>query len=753
MAHPSNTTARLQRLSALIAITVVAVAVGFAFGRILVGHSATYRMLAVGVASGILAWATERRGMLLATLVSAAALALALGWLAAPQTTWYGLPTAETARALGTLATQVGAQAREYVSPAPPTPALIMAGAIAVWAAVFSCYALAFRAQSPLLALVPPIALVVFADSVLDEVEHPIYGVLFLLAAISVLFADSLRRIRGWGPVWSPTGARDRLAPVAGRNARRVGLTAVAIAALAPAFVPGFGTTAVLDISRFGSDNRIRVSPLVSMGAILNEANTPEDNPEVFRVQANEASYWRMVVLDSFDGNTWQPTNDEGLQLQGTSIQSPPPSGTTVTQIFTVEHDLGFGWLVGAADPTDIAIDHDVWWHPASASIQMDGWPDRGEQYTVTSTRPKVGVHALRSALIAPQGTAETALPDTIPPVIRDTAQAWTADASTPYEKVMAIVSHLRDGDFQYTLDVDYPDNTDALVQFLHDKRGFCQQFASLMGVMLRSIGIPARVALGFTQGTPAGEHTWSVSAKQYHSWVEVPFKDYGWLSFDPTPRFNDPSATWQPPEESPINCGPGPQCDSGGNKGGETHTGPDLRKPVKGGALNAVPDVRTTISDATGQGRRYPWRLLVAAGLAAGAIIGVAIPIGRRLRRRRRLHAARGSRELILARYDVFADRAGELGWSRSPGETPEEFRRRLSEADGLGEDQAALARLTTTVVGAAYGAREPGREAVEAADADAAAVLHRLRAITPLRERVVGLYRRREPVTTPLR
>src|SRR6185436_16913203 len=128
----------------------------------------------------------------------------------------------------------------------------------------------------------------------------------------------------------------------------------------------------------------------------------------------------------------------------------------------------------------------------------------------------------------------------------------------------------------------DYPDNTDALVQFLHDKRGFCQQFASLMAVMLRSIGIPARVALGFTQGTPAGEHTWSVSAKQYHSWVEVPFKNYGWLSFDPTPRFNDPSATWQPPEESPLNCGPGPQCGNGGNKGEENHPGPNVRNPVK---------------------------------------------------------------------------------------------------------------------------------------------------------------------------
>ena len=222
MAHTQGTTPRLQRLSALVAIALVAIAVGFAFGRILVGHGATYRMIAVGLASGVLAWATERRGMLLATLVSAAALLLAVSWLAVPHATWHALPTLTTVRSLGTLATLVGQQAREYVSPAPATPALVMAGAIAVWAAVFSCYALAFRAQSPLLALVPPLALVVFADSVLDDVTKPVYGVLFLVAALAVLFADSLRRIRAWGPVWSPVAGHDRLLPV-GREQRPPG--------------------------------------------------------------------------------------------------------------------------------------------------------------------------------------------------------------------------------------------------------------------------------------------------------------------------------------------------------------------------------------------------------------------------------------------------------------------------------------------------------------------------------------------------
>ncbi len=745
MAHPPGTAARLQRLSALVAISLVAIAVGLAFGRILVGHGATYRMVAIGIASGLIAWLTERRGMVVATLASAAALLLALAWLAAPNTTWYGLPTLDTMHTLGTLATQVGAQAREYVSPAPATPALVMAGCIAVWAAVFSCYALAFRAQSPLLSLVPPIALVVFADSVLDDFERPLYGVLFLLAALAVLFADSLRRIRGWGPVWSPTGAQDRLLPVAGRNARRVGLTAVVLAAFAPLFVPGFGTTAVLDISRFGSDNRIRVSPLVSMGALLDQATNGGDNPEIFRVSAPEGSYWRMTVLDTFDGNTWEAVNDEGVQLDGSTIQPASPTDRLVPQTYTITHDLGFGWLVAAADPTDISIDHDVWWHPASASLQMDGWPDEGEQYTVTSVRPDVRPSQLRDADVVDNDPAEVALPAGIPPEIKQTALLWTADAVTPYQKVRAILGHLRDGDFRYSLDVDYGDDSAALLRFLQEKKGFCQQFASLTAVMLRTLGIPARVALGFTEGTPAGQHSWAVTLKQYHAWVEVPFDGYGWLSFDPTPRFNDPSATWQPSERSPLVCGGGPQCALGGEKGGGTDTG-FHDGTVKGGT-QILPDIggAATSTIPTTADRRVNIGALLAAAAALLGVLGIAIPVARGIRRRRRLHEARDPRAVILARYDVFADRARELGWQKAPGETPEEFRRRLAAFDALGEEaREPLSRLTTTVVRAAYSPSEPRDDAVRMVEADTTAVLHRLREVTPLAQRLAGHYRR---------
>src|SRR6266480_3103537 len=144
----SGTTARIQRLTALVAILLVALAVGVAFGRVFLGHGATYRLLAVSVASALVAWAFERRSLLLATAVSAALLVVALGIIVFPATTWFGAPTFETLRQMGHAAGQVGEEARIQISPAPANDSLMLAAITAVWAAVFSCFALAFRARS-----------------------------------------------------------------------------------------------------------------------------------------------------------------------------------------------------------------------------------------------------------------------------------------------------------------------------------------------------------------------------------------------------------------------------------------------------------------------------------------------------------------------------------------------------------------------------------------------------------------------------
>jgi hypothetical protein len=548
--------------------------------------------------------------------------------------------------------------------------------------------------------------------------------------------------------------------PVAGSNARRVGATALVVAALAPLFVPGFGSTSVLDISRFGSDNRIRVSPLVSMGAILR--NTRDNNPPFFEVQVppGHSSYWQMVALDQFDGNTWQQTDDPGVQVENDAIQPATIAGGTVTQTFTMENDLGYSWLVAGGIPTQISMNDTVTWHPQSSSLTMEGWPNKGQSYTVTSTYVDPTKRQLRANGIAPVDKPfYTKLPSdpgtTVPSIVRDTAVEWTKDLDNPYDQVMAIMRHLRDTtEFTYDPNVTLGDSSQALADFLLNKHGFCQQFASLMAVMLRSIGIPARIGLGFTEGQPVADTTgdYIVHGHDFHAWVEVPFNGFGWLNFDPTPNFSDPSSasytTFSTKGPTCVNvnghhtCGINP-----GNGGGKGQGSGDLpqRKYQQKGITNAIQGAASTPTGtvATAIGGVTLSKLFAIAGGVA-VLLAMGIPLLHWLRRRRRLLTAHDPRTLVLATYDVFTDRARELGVARSPGETPDEFRRKLAATDTLNGANEPLARMTSDVVRAAYAADVPDAGVAASVRHDADAVLHALRAATPLRQRVLGRYRR---------
>ena len=518
------------------------------------------------------------------------------------------------------------------------------------------------------------------------------------------------------------------------------------VAALAPLFVPGFGTTSVLDISRFGSDNRIRVSPLVQMGSILRD--TEDHNPPFFEVQvsSNQLSYWQMVALDTFDGNTWEAQADDGNQVTNGSIQLASTPGDTVQQTFTMLDDLGYSWLVAGGDPTSIAINHDVWWHPLSSSLTMDGWPDKGETYQVTSVYPSPKPADLEARNTMSVGVPYTDLPP-IPPIIKQRALAWTAGAQTPYDQVMAIMQHLKSPLFTYDPNIDLQDNSQALADFLSQKKGFCQQFASLMAVMLRSIGIPARIGLGFTQGDPVANETgtYIVHGHDYHSWVEVPFEGYGWLTFDPTPRIR---RSVEPQLREVHLGGPtvlsraGPQLQwLEGRRDEDEPPGSDPRGRRQGGHHQRHPG---RVAEHTAAGARWdhpaePRHDRGGAGrpardrdpapaLAPAAQAPAHRPRSPRVDPRdlRRVHRP-GARTRV----------------GRSPGETPEEFRRKLAGADKLDGAAASLTRMTTEVVRAAYAAEEPDADTAASVRHDADEVLHAMRAATPMRERVIGRYR----------
>ena len=757
MARPQGTSPRAQRLIALLAVCAIAIATALAFGRVFVGHGATWELMAVALISALIASALERRNLLLATLVSALGLAVVIGLFVFPGTTWHGLPTLETLRHALDASHLVGEQARIQVAPSPPLKPLMLASIVAMWAAIFSCHALAFRAGSPLLALLPPVVMVAFADTVLEEFIKPLYGVTFLAAALAIIFADALRRVQGWGPVWTGPGSRARLSATASRGARRVAVAAVGTAMIVPFLVPGFGSKAIIDISSTNASDRVRIDPLVSIKASL-ERSTPV---EVFQVRADEPAYWRMLSL-SWDGENWGPDpTDLGQAVSAdTILAAGSPGAEPLEQTFTVEADLGYPWLPAAYPPQQIDVsDTTVRYNGTTGTATLDDLLDAGDLYRVTSARVQPTPEQLAAVVFPrPTGLPATSLegiPDDVAAGIRAIAEQWTAGAANDYERILAIQDHLND-DSVFTYDTDVPARADSftVLEFLTTtKRGFCQQFASAMAIMLRTLGIPTRLAEGYTPGErDPNTGAWHVTTEDLHAWVEVEFPTYGWLAFEPTPNRTNPIANeYQNPV---VSCPPGtPGCSAGGGSGGvdapgTTGTPSGLPGQLQNLARREGPGVPTfalpPIVASADRGQRVPTGLIALALLGLALVVALAIPPVRALRRRRRLRKAGDEpRALILATYDVFAERAADLGYPRIPGETLREYRRRLATS-GISTD-GHLERLTSIAGRAAYAATEPAGADVREASTAADTVLHDLRERTPIGQRIAGQYRLR--------
>jgi Transglutaminase-like superfamily len=126
-------------------------------------------------------------------------------------------------------------------------------------------------------------------------------------------------------------------------------------------------------------------------------------------------------------------------------------------------------------------------------------------------------------------------LPRGFSPRIRELANEITTDAQTPFEKTIEITRYLRENIAYSQTIPEPPRNTDSLEWVLFDyKQAYCVYYASAEVLMLRSVGIPARMAVGFTQGARDGDK-YVVRRLNSHAWPEVYFPGIGWVEFEPT--------------------------------------------------------------------------------------------------------------------------------------------------------------------------------------------------------------------------
>jgi transglutaminase-like putative cysteine protease len=273
------------------------------------------------------------------------------------------------------------------------------------------------------------------------------------------------------------------------------------------------------------------------------------DNTLVMRVRASAPDRWRGQTFDRWDGRRWTTTPERPQPIRGPApLELPIGADDSVdagaqelVQTFYVARS-GPNLIFGAYVPTQLYFPDRGVFQLADGTIRAGVELQQGAVYTVVSRRPPVTAEGLRRSdtLLRP-GTFPVAarylqLPS-IPERVRALAASVTANTPTRYDKVRALERWMATHT-EYSLDIPaLPGGADAVDQFLFESRkGFCEQIGSSLVVMLRALGIPARLAVGYAPGERNPfTGLYEVRASDAHAWAEVWFPGVGWQSFDPT--------------------------------------------------------------------------------------------------------------------------------------------------------------------------------------------------------------------------
>jgi transglutaminase-like putative cysteine protease len=315
-------------------------------------------------------------------------------------------------------------------------------------------------------------------------------------------------------------------------------LATMIVAAATLSVVPGAATSPILPD---------RDSPTVE--ASLVEADDSVDivgsirlSPSVrFTVESEDASYWQTASYDRYTGDGWVRTGDTSA-YRG-ELAAPPGETRTLRQRVTAEDSLSV--LPAAWKPVEVS---DGVASGATVTPQGNIRPGRslrpGETYGVTSRVPNATADDLRRAgTDYPDRVTDVylQLPGSTTDRVRDRSADVAGDAETPYDTAVAIERYL-ESEKEYSLSVPAPSGGVADTFLFEREAGYCTYYATTMVVMLRSQGVPARFATGYTPGEAIGDDERVVRGLNSHAWVEVYFPDVGWVRFDPTP--SGPRAT-----------------------------------------------------------------------------------------------------------------------------------------------------------------------------------------------------------------
>lgn len=602
------------------------------------------------------------------------------------------------------------ADIHDLAAPVPTHPGLVLltAAGVGVVALVVDTVAVGWR-RAPLAGL-PLLALYAVPAAVLPGGTGIVPFALGVVGLLGLLAVDHQVRLDRWGhrldadrEVRGLLAAASYSEPVpTGAVGRRIGAAAVGLALVIPAFVPmralTFGTGAGAGVGATGTV--VTYNPIVRLKGDLT-LGTPI---VLMRIRTNDPHplpYLKMAGLDLFTGQTWAQSP---LQAADPPVSAglPPPGvrGPVYRTTISVSRRLGVHWLPLPYQPLSV-LPSTGWRYDAETgtAFALDQTV-RGLTYRVSNERLDVRARALADSPpvgAVPGFTQYLSVPSNLPPLVAKTVSDVTASARTPYERALAI-QHFFTKDFRYSLSVPAGNSTNDIVNFLTVRQGFCEQFAATMALFARMVGIPARVAVGFTYGQRQRDGSYVVTTRDAHAWPELYFAGTGWLPFDPTPVAGRQGA--EPPAytRSPtLSGGTGVGPTTPGGSAPNIAKPPSIREnPYADSPPGSAGSTPTTPTDPP-TARNPAGASMALAGLLGLLVLTPALlRIGRERRRWRQATTPTGQ---ARAAWNSLRDANRDLGWSWPTGASPRTVGARLRSR--LPVDPALLAALDRVVTG----------------------------------------------------
>jgi transglutaminase-like putative cysteine protease len=602
-------------------------------------------------------------GQILAML---AGLTLGLTWIFPGGTELLAfIPTPATFAYFGKLAGDSVQDMRTYGVKVEDVDSLLFLTVLGIGAVAVVVDVLTVGLRRPALAGLPMLAIysvpvAVYADSVpATPFVVGACGFLWLLVA------DNVDRVRRFGRRFTGEG-RDvdvwEASPLAAAG-RRLAVVGVALAVAVPLAVPGM-TGGLMDPTANGTGDGNgrsgqgggpgRIDLFAALSGQLNQSQVFD----LLKVTTNEPApfYLRLGVVDELRPDGFRVRVPTGRSVNR-NLPDPTERGARgIDQqryhaTVEVTKNLNMPLLPVYAEPTRIEDLNGNWLYDPNQQIVFSNRENvRGKRYAFDYVRSTYSPSALRAAPSLPADDPVLRGQTVTPPVpaVDKLVAKLIKGRQNDYDRVRAIYNYFSvENGFTYSLSTKGGTSGDDITNFLTTKVGFCQQYAAAMAWLVRATGIPARVAIGFTNGSNSEGNTYTLTNRNLHAWTEVYFGGIGWVPFDATPAAaiqGSVRPAWAPDtnaqEETPSAPGANPTGDSAAPSAGVKERDRLDKDADQGLSIGAGGPNR--------QSPVWPWWL----GGVIALLMLLAVPAVRRsmLRRRRRARIAPAATVLSAA-------------------------------------------------------------------------------------------------------